>query len=338
MKTNTMKKLTTYVATGLALCAGGAAHAGMLDGLLGSVGDALTPNTRTETKTGSLNIVLPPYDGPKHTICVGEFRASSGCRMPHDLNFQTRLQTALASCGRFKVVNRTTLQSVLREQGLGASGAANANPGTVQQGRLRQAAFIAEGMITSVSYDTGDSRSGIKVKGLDIRTGSQSARVAITLNVSDSTSSDIVASTEIVGEAKSSNFGIGLHGSGNGGGVGGRSRTPLDDAFDACISNAVVYIAAQLQGVTSYAEGRKVPVVVAKVYQDRKMVGIKPGARAGVAVGQEVQFAGPKDELGFATGETSVLKVVAVNEEFAQCELISGSLPPSDAKSEVVVQ
>ncbi len=335
MKTQNTK--TTMILGAMLCVAYQTATAGLFDGIQTAIGDVLTPKTSTQMTEREVTATLPPVTGPRHTIAVGEFEMGANARHLGNNDLRTMLESALTQCGRFRVVNRTTLNSMLKEQGLAESGMADANLGTVRMGQLKQAAFIAEGYVTAVSEDTSASQSAIKLGGFGFGLNKKSTTISLTLKISDATSGEILVQRDIVGQANKSGVKFGGEYSGFGGGTDNNANNPVAEAAHDCINQAVTIIATAMADVAPATEPRDVLVRVMKVQSEQSRFVVSPGSAQGLTIGQTINFLGPTDEFGFATGESIEAKVVSVNDQYAQCSLVSGPMPAEQAETTVQV-
>jgi len=199
------------------------------------------------------------YDGPKARIAVGEFTdktakgggGSGGWMRMWGYNFkkigdgmQDMLTTALFNTNRYIVLERAQLGAVLDEQDLGASG--RIKKGTEAKiGEVYGAELLITAAVTEFEGTKQAAGGGTRILGVTVAGGAKKGHVAIDIRIIDTKTSQIVAATSVVGDAKS----FGLGGATRIGSIpvalGGLSKTPIEQAIRVCIQEAVNYIASQ---------------------------------------------------------------------------------------------
>lgn len=217
--------------------------------------------TATVTSYGGQSIdeaQAEQYDGPKARLAVGQFTDktakggwSGGWMGMWGMNFRQigdgmrdMLTTALFNTSRFIVLEREQLDEVLAEQDLGASG-------RVKEGSEAKIGEIygAELLITAAVTEFEGSKQGVgggtRILGVSLGGGAKKGHVAIDIRIIDTNTSQIVAAASVAGDAKS----FGLGGATRIGpvpvGLGGFSKTPIEQAIRVCIQEAVNYIVAK---------------------------------------------------------------------------------------------
>jgi curli biogenesis system outer membrane secretion channel CsgG len=195
------------------------------------------------------------YNGPKARIAVARFEnktADSQNWYSPSIGdgMADMLTTALVNSGRYIVLERESLDTVLTEQDLGASGRIRSDTaaaiGEIEGAELLIVAAVTEfdGNSGGTSGSLGGSRIG---RGFGaIAGGQRSAHMAIDLRVVDATTSRVLAATSVEGEAKDFNLGGALGGyTGNyalGGSLSGWKNTPREKALRQVIEAAVDYV------------------------------------------------------------------------------------------------
>ena len=219
--------------------------------------------TATVTSTGGPSIdqaQAEDYNGPKARIAVAEFQdktakgsgGGGGWMSMFGMNFRQigdgmgdMLTTALFSTNRYIVLEREKLDTVLAEQDLGASG--RIKRGTEAKiGEVYGADLIVTAAVTEFEGSAQGVGGATRVLGVNIGGGVKKAHVAIDIRVIDANTSQIVAATTVVGDAKS----FGAAGATWIGGtlpiaLGGFSKTPIEQAIRVCIQAAVNHIVSK---------------------------------------------------------------------------------------------
>jgi curli biogenesis system outer membrane secretion channel CsgG len=194
------------------------------------------------------------YNGPKARIAVARFEnktadSSDWYSASIGDGMADMLTTALVNSGRYIVLERANLDTVIDEQDLGASGRIRADTaaaiGEIEGAELLVVAAVTEFDADSGGMQIGGSGLGNRVLGA-ITGGSRSAHMAIDLRVVDSTTSRILAATSVEGEAQDFNIGgalAGWTGSVNlSGDLSSWENTPREKALREVIGKAVEYV------------------------------------------------------------------------------------------------
>lgn len=222
----------------------------------------VAPQAGTEAKVtsgqGSPNIQeaqMEAYDGPKARVAVTRFKNKAGGHWyshPIGDGMADQMTTALFNTNRYIVLERETLDDVLAEQDLGASG--RIKKGTAAKiGEIEGAELLIVGAVTEFSGNASGGGGGLGGFGGGIfgaiSGGFKKAHMAIDVRVIDAQTSRILAATSVEGEATDVNLGGLIGGYGGSGalaaGLGGWKNTPMEKAMRICIQKAVEFIAAK---------------------------------------------------------------------------------------------
>ncbi|MBL37833.1 MAG: hypothetical protein CMP07_05435 [Xanthomonadales bacterium] len=216
------------------------------------------------------------YNGPKARIAVARFEnktADSQNWYSPSIGdgMADMLTTALVNSGRYIVLERESLDTVLSEQDLGASGRIREDTaaaiGEIEGAELLVVAAVTEfdGNSGGTSGSLGGSKIG-RVFGA-ISGGSRSAHMAIDLRVVDARTSRILAATSVEGEAKDFNIGGALAGYTGSVGLGGSlsswENTPREKALRQVIGAAVDYVISVTPPAMLRYDGSGAPVSTA---------------------------------------------------------------------------
>jgi len=176
-----------------------------------------------------------------------------------------QLTTALFNTNRFIVLERQTLQDVLQEQDLGASGRVRRST-AAPIGNIEGAELLVTGAVTefegNASGGGGSLGGGLfgdagRIIGSLARAYS-SAHMAIDIRVVDAATSRIVAATSVEGTATDVDMGAALLGATGGGALRGTlsswKNTPIEKALRECIVAAVNFISSKTPS-TFYRHG-----------------------------------------------------------------------------------
>ena len=219
----------------------------------------VTPGTTTTVTSGQDSPSMgearaESYNGPKARIAVAEFKNKAGnmggwWNPDIGTGMADQLVTALFSTNRFIVLERQTLDNVLAEQDLGASG--RIKKGTEAAiGEIEGAELLVVAAVTE--FDDGASGVGGAIGGGGggilgaITGGFKKAHMAIDLRVIDTRTSRILVATSVEGSSTDVKLGGALGGYWGGGALGGAlggwKNTPKEKALRQVINKAVEFI------------------------------------------------------------------------------------------------
>jgi len=203
-----------------------------------------------------------PYDGLKKTVSVDQFLATEAVGGTVTAAGMTAMLTAaLVKDGRFVVVERPGMASVLAEQALGQAGATTAETaakasqligaGTIVRGAVTKFEPAASGSGVSVGLPMGSlgSLGSLFAAGAGLK--SHTAVMEITLRLIDTTTGQVLSTSTAQGAANSTAADVTIVNPNSGAslGAGGFQTTPIGQAGEQAIINAVEQIAAGMRGV-----------------------------------------------------------------------------------------
>lgn len=289
---------------------------------------ALFGKQKTTTEDGNAQMNLGEYKGLKHAIGVNKFENEGGWSSSWEVgdNLTSMMESALFDSGRFVVVQRQDLKDVIAEQDLAASGRTAAAKKVAQTGKIRSARYLVGGGITEVSENTAGGDGGVNIGGFRIGAGKNTAQITAVVTLTDTTTGEIVAKQRVVGKAGGAALRVGYSGS-IGGDLGGFRKTPIGEAAQDVINQAVAMIAAKMEEFPF--EGAIVKMT------DKGQAIINRGSEFGVEVGQELVVAEAGEELidpdtgeilGQEEGEiVGRLKVARVSEKVSYADVTDGA-------------
>ncbi len=271
-------------------------------------------------------IAADTLGAPKKTIAVSEFDNKSGWRGTWKIGWgmQEMMATALIDTGQFTVLERQDLSSVMAEQDLGASGRA-ASGSSAAVGQLARAQILISGAVTEFEEKKGGEGAGIGFKGFRIGGSHEQAHVAINVRIYDTTTGEVLDSLRVAGSADAGGLKIGYSNADFGGDLGGFRKTPLGQATQQAIDEAVKKIASRLKGVPW--QGKLIKASPSQVY-------INAGSEGGVSSGMEFDVYRSGEalldpdtglNLGAETEKIGRVRVGDVKEKFSIAEIVSGS-------------
>jgi len=182
--------------------------------------------------------------GDRPVLAVTEFQNQRGAgwgRGGVGWELAGMLTNELAATGKFRMVERSQLESVLQEQNLAASGRVQGGTGA-RIGKLVGADYLVTGTVTSYEENTKGTGGGVSFKGISLGGKSQRAYLAVDLRVIDATTGEIAFVRTIEGEAKGGGVSVGLYRGGFGGNLAQENKTPAGKAIRASLVMITDYL------------------------------------------------------------------------------------------------
>jgi curli biogenesis system outer membrane secretion channel CsgG len=173
----------------------------------------------------------------KPSIGVAEFKNESGAawwRGGVGWELAGMLSNELVATGRFKVVERSKLESVLEEQNLGASGRVRQGTGA-KIGQLTGAQYLVMGTVTAYEEDVASTGGGLTIKGISLGGSKQNAYLAVDIRVVNTDTGEVDFVRTIEGNAKGGGMSIGISRGGFGGALASEKKTPAGKAIRAAV-------------------------------------------------------------------------------------------------------
>ncbi|MGB5733442.1 MAG: CsgG/HfaB family protein, partial [Thiohalocapsa sp.] len=271
MKTNTLAVATI---SALALFTAQNAAADFVAYSVGKKSSSPLPEKISDIETKHLlNIQWGEYNGPKRRLGVLPVDNNSGSSTYSFSSADTTIDysaadtgvpvngieaiviDSLSQTGRFRLVERTELDSVLDEQDLAASGRV-ATPSGAKTGNVLGAEYLVQVVVTDYESNTSVKSGGaggllrkVPLVG-GIKAGSSQGRVGLNLRLIDAETSEITFSTQIESIIKETNLGFGGFGwTGDailGGFMSSYAKTPIGQAVIAGINEGVFELIKQV--------------------------------------------------------------------------------------------
>lgn len=180
----------------------------------------------------------------KPVMGVAEFHNTSGAawwRGGVGWELSGMLTNELANTKKFRVVERSTLEPVLREQNLAADGRVSKGTGAAV-GNITGAQYLVMGTVSAFEENVAGTGGGISISGISIGGNKKEAYIAVDLRVVDTTTAEIAFNRTV--EARSGGFGVnlGLFKSGFGGALKNEKKTPAGKAIRAVLVEISDYL------------------------------------------------------------------------------------------------
>lgn len=270
------------------------------------------------------------YEGPKKIIAATKFKSTSGLHWDNGEAMGAMLSEALMATGRFIVVERAELGDLITEQDLGAEG--RTTPQTAAKiGQMLGASILVMGTVTQFEEQAASKSGGVGVPvpgigSVNLGGGKTTAYVKVNLRLVDTSTGKILSTHNADGTASGKSKGGGayikgfnLHGS-------TERKTPLGQAAQDAIDQAVEHIISVMSKVPFYAR-------VAEI--DGGDIWINAGRNRGMKEGMELhgyevvkEIKDPDTGLVIAMKEekTGTVRIKSVDEKTSIAEKVDGSI------------
>lgn len=251
--------------------------------------------------------------------------SSSATGIPVD-GIEAIVIDAMNRTGRFRLVERTQLGSVLSEQDLASSGRV-ATPSGAKTGSVLGAEYLVQLVVTDYQPDTEGRDIGVggllknKVPLLGgVKIKNREGRVGMNLRLIDATTSEITFTKQIESTIRESGLAFGGGGIvgdlGLGGFMSNFSKTPIGQAVIAGVNEAVFELVKQVG--TRPAEGSVIKADATEVYVNLGADQVSVGERlTAYRKGEELIDPDTGISLGGSRSELGDLEVVRVEEKFS---------------------
>jgi len=190
-------------------------------------------------------VVSGPVLAAKPVVGVAEFKNSATGAYWFSggvgRELASMLSNELSSSGKFSVVERQKLDTVIQEQDLAASGRIARGTGA-KIGKITGAQYMVIGTVSAFEQNTQSTGGGFSFKGISIGGKKDEAYIAVDLRVVNTTTGAVEHSRTV--EARSGGMGLslGLFRGGFGGNLANESKTPAGKAIRAVIVEIVDYL------------------------------------------------------------------------------------------------
>ena len=258
----------------------------------------------------------------KKTIAVSRFENKTAQVVVGE-GMADQLADALIQSGKFVVLERQTLEDVVAEQDIAASGRAEVSQ-TAKTGKLVPAQILIKGTVTEFEAEKQGGGSGISFSGVSLGSSKVSAHVAVILRIIDTTSGQVLDSVRVEGEAKGKKMKIGLQIQGVGLGSEDFKKTPLGEATQIAIDKAVLQIADKLEKIPF--EGKIIKITEEGIYTN---IGSRNNAKVGdtfdaYSLGEGLIDPDTGESLGSERKKVGAVKITSVDEKFSKATAEGG--------------
>jgi|TARA_B100001964_G_scaffold143510_1_gene158165 curli biogenesis system outer membrane secretion channel CsgG len=284
-------------------------------------GSAVLPSVAVAQQEGNLRYSITVAKFKNEASWHGQWSVGDG--------FATMMTDALQESGNFIVLGDSGMrEDSMKEQDLVASGRTAQGNKSANIGRLTPAQLLVRGSITHVQKSTTGGAGGIRIAGVKLGGGKDSAEVNITIYLVNSETGQVAASTRVVGKSERKSFSLGYFGSKLGGLTGGLSGFEKDNVGKACqdaVGQAVAFLTEQLEDVPW--EGTIILAKGSKIVMNR---GNREGVREGMVfvVGdtEELVDTDTGEVLDVEVTEIAKVEVSRIKDKIAYLKTVSGDI------------
>ena len=155
------------------------------------------------------------------------------------------LTNELQATGKFKLVEREKLTSVLDEQDLADSGRVKKGTGA-KIGKLTGAQYIITGSLSAYEENVQGTGGGLSFRGISVGGKKESAYLAVDLRVIDTTTGEVEFVRTVEGRSSGGGVNVGLYRGGFGGNLSKHEKTPAGKAIRAAIIEISDYLSCAM--------------------------------------------------------------------------------------------
>jgi len=290
----------------------------------------------TKTESGNADDQFTDYNGVKHTVAVTAFDNSAGWYGRWQLggNLSAMLESALYDSGRFTLVERGNIEEVMREQDLADSGRVAKSKSSAKMNKLKGAKYLITGDITEVEYNESGNAGGVRIKGFKVGLGGGKAHIAAIVKVIDSSTGEIIAKERVEGKAGKRSLKVGYSGASLGGELASFNKTPLGEAAQDVVLQAVKYLSSQFESVAvtgTVIKGSKEDTIINR----GSIHGVQVGQKCVIETeGEDLIDPDTGEVLDTAEGEIiCTIEITKVKEKLSYGKVVQGEVP---AKGQIV--
>ncbi len=281
---------------------------------------------------GSHSVFAAP--GLKKTIAVADFENKAGIASFAIMGnaMADMLTDSLMQSGKFIVLERQALDAVVAEQNLAASDRSAKAGAGAKLGNIKKSQILVQGAVTEFEESKAGGGQGIGLYGVRVGSKSQKAHVAVIIRLIDTTTTEVLASQRVEGEAKSGGLSFSAAVSGVDFGQDSFSKTPMGKATQMAIDQAVEFISGKMQDVAWKGK-------VIKTETDGNIL-INAGQTAGMQAGTVLKVSRPGEpvldpdtgmELGAELTELGSIKIAEVLEKYSKAKAEQPLKQPAQA-------
>lgn len=234
------------------------------------------------------------------------------------------LITALVNSGKYKVIERTAMEHILKEQGLGQSGVVTSQS-AAEVGKMLGVEIAVLGSVTEFGHSRGGT--GGRVKGIRVGVSKQAAVVAVDVRLINTSTGEIIASKNARKEEKKGGLSFGTP----------KFAFNNKNKFDESLVGKAARKAIEEVVEAINAQHDNIPWQAKVVKATGSTVIINVGAETGIENGMEFvvysqgeELIDPDTGLSLGTEEEKVGRIKVSNNNIgngkaSKCQILEGS-------------
>lgn len=270
----------------------------------------------------------PPKGNLRYSIMVQKFKNEAGWSGRYSIGdgMTTAMTNILRKSGWFVVLGDKEMRSAaMKEQDFAAGGRTMKGKKTPKMGRMTPAQLLVRGSITNVQ-ETSAKKGGLNFMGVSLGGSGGNAEINLTIYLVDTTTGQVVASQDIIGNSGRTGYSLGYSGSDLGGltgAFGGEEKDNVQKAIEDAVGQATNYLIKQLD---------EIPWEASLLLAKKNKFIINRGERDGVSVGKTFNVGEIEELIDPDTGElldsemsvVGTIKVTKVKKKIAYAKALSG--------------
>ncbi len=239
------------------------------------------------------------------------------------------LVNKLVEGGKYRVIERSQLEAILKEQNLGISGRVDAST-AAQIGRILGVEAVIMGSITQ--FDLQQKNSGFNVFGIGVGGDDTDAYVKLNLRIVNTTTAEIILAIEGSGNASQSDNQVEVYGVGGGSSTSNEGKL-LTLATELAIDKIVSTLDSHVEKLASLPKALpEINALVADVSGNSVVLnkgssdGYQPGMQLSIErITKEVKDPQTGKVIRQMTQQIGMIKIVDVDGSSSVGEIVSGS-------------
>lgn len=254
-------------------------------------------------------------DGLRKVVAVARFENRTNLEGQVSINdaLADQLTHALSESGQFTVLERQTVQDVMREQDFANSGRVMKRK-SARTGRIVAAQILIKGTITEFEGQAATSMRGVDLGLVKFGRSGTDAHVGLMIRMIDATTGEVLGSELVEGTSKERGFGfqVGIFGQKT------SKKAPMAKATQEAINKAVGIIAERLAKVPFQARVIK-NLGPELIIGAGERVGAQEGDEFAVyALGEELIDPYTGEDLGSEEEYVGVVRITQVKEKYSK--------------------
>ena len=306
------------------------AWAGLLGKITGKDAEKALDNEATGVSGEEKPAAEGVYEGPKKIIAATKFKSTVGAQPDCGEATGAMLSEALMATGRFIVVERAEVDDLIKEQDMGVEGRVT-QATAAKFGNMLGASILVMGTVTQFEEQAAGRGGGIGlpvpgIGSVSLGGNKMTAFVKVNLRMVDTETGKILSTHNADGTASGSGKGLGVGIKGITAQGNTSKQTPIGQALQDAIDQAVAHIITVMEGVPFYARVADVSgsEIIINAGSNRN---IKEGmVLTGYKVDKEIKDPDTGLVIAVNEKETGKVKIDRVEEKVSYATKTEGSI------------